>query len=197
MSMVDWQSKLATGEQLLWSGTPERGLLVTDREKILLTLTILPVATFIMLAIWMWYSSTDKNDVYGAIFFVIYGIMFTIGRFAFDAWLRSRTSYALTDRRILIWRRAPLQSLVTINLDEMPEVGLADVRKSRGTIRFGRSLPVFGRLDLKLWVPSLDKPPQFLAIEDPRSVMELLQAAIRNAIRQRPQQRDLNRPAIT
>ena len=80
--------------------------------------------------------------------FVGAGLYFVAARFVVDAWLRGRTRYAVTDRRI---------------------------RRPRGwTIRFGPSTPLFGRASFGVWSPALDPTPQFLAIPDARGVFDLI-----------------------
>jgi hypothetical protein len=66
------------------------------------------------------------------------------GRFVVDAWLRSKTSYAVTNRRALITRSAPFGRFVSLNLNRLPDMELKDDATGRGTVRFGPATPLWG-----------------------------------------------------
>jgi hypothetical protein len=107
--------------------------------------------------------------------FVCVGLYFVAGRFAIDAWVRMGMSYALTDRRVLIARSPPFANFTAVNLDRLPDANLSESSGGRGTIRFGQPAGPFGRQGLALWSPALDPTPQFLAIDDARSVFDRIQ----------------------
>ena len=60
------------------------------------------------------------------------------GRFVVDAWLRGKTYYAVTSRRILIARWGIGSKLTALGLDRLPDVQLSQGVDGRGTIRFGQ-----------------------------------------------------------
>src|SRR5262249_45574969 len=111
--------------------------------------------------------------------FVAVGLFMALGRFALDAWLRARTSYAVTDKRILIARAGPFSHFTSLDLDRLPDVNLDGAGRARGTIRFGQ--PAFSNRSLSGWAPSPDPTPQFLAIEDASRVFDLIMNASRKA----------------
>ncbi|MBB6409292.1 PH domain-containing protein [Mesorhizobium sangaii] len=107
--------------------------------------------------------------------FVCIGLFFVFGRFLLDAWLRRRVSYAITDKRILITRSAPFSSFRSIDLERLPDVQLNGEKGSRGNLRFGSTAtPYFGYPRMTGWLPALDPIPQFLGIEDPSKVLNLI-----------------------
>jgi hypothetical protein len=111
--------------------------------------------------------------------FVLIGLYMIAGRFVVDAWVRSGTRYALTNKRILILRAAPFSKFTALNLDRLPEISLSESANGRGTIRFGPQAQWWsGRgNNMSAWSPALDPTPQFIAIENARSVFDQIQHA--------------------
>lgn len=110
--------------------------------------------------------------------FVLIGLFLIFGRFFLDAWLRNRTFYALTDRRVLIARSGPWSNFNAINLDRLPEATLIEAGDGRGTIRFGQAPQYWGANrsgSFGSWIPALDPTPQFLGIDDARRVFAAVQ----------------------
>jgi hypothetical protein len=115
--------------------------------------------------------------VFGGVFVVI-GLFFVAGRFFADAWLRQRTRYAITDKRILVVRAPPYGKVAAMPLAAAANASLSERADGRGTIRFGLPMPVWGRMgSMTGLVPSLDPTPQFLAIDDSRGVFQQVQRA--------------------
>jgi hypothetical protein len=82
-------------------------------------------------------------------FMVIWGIPFLVmgqyivwGRFLVDAWLKRRTYYAVTNRRVLILQEGWKRKTRSCYLEAIPEV----VREGQnlGTLWLGQKLPVIG-----------------------------------------------------
>jgi hypothetical protein len=66
-----------------------------------------------------------------------------------------------------------------LSLDRLPDATLTERADGRGTIRFGQSVS-FQNGGLSAWSPALDPTPQFIAIENARSVFDLVQRTARN-----------------
>jgi hypothetical protein len=170
------------GEHVVWSGQPRQGLVFTGRDLFLVPFSLMwgGFAVFWEVSVlkipapavfWLW-----------GIPFVVIGLYLIAGRFIVDAWLRRRTRYVLTNRRILITRSAPFGSTTSLFLDRLPEVQLRERANGRGTLRFGPSTSYWGRdAAFGLWSPALDPTPQFIGIENARDVFDQIQRSIRNA----------------
>lgn len=167
-----FEARLLSGERVVWTGAPARGLLLTGRD------------VFFIPFILVWCSVVSTSFISSAkggplpfdlfmVPFVCLGLFFLGGRFLLDAWLRGRTDYAVTDRRVLIQRAAPFSSFTTIDLLRLPEINLVDQKADRGTIRFGAS-GTGGRQQFSYLMPSLDSTPQFLAIRDAAAVLDFV-----------------------
>jgi hypothetical protein len=172
-------SKLMSGEHVLWEGVPARGLLLTSRDAFLIPFSLIWLAFTVF---WLGTAVTTGAPIFfrlwGAMFVAI-GLFLFVGRFVVDAWLRSRTSYAVTDQRILIVRSAPFPSITSIDLDRLPEINLIGDGMPTGHIRFGPSTLFPGNRSMLAWVPSLDAVPQFLGVTKPSSVFQTLMQASR------------------
>ncbi|MFG1345683.1 hypothetical protein V5F59_12380 [Xanthobacter autotrophicus DSM 431] len=168
---IEMQQKLAgrllPGERLLWAGRPRRGLMFVGSDVpvtlFFLAWTGIPLAGVVS-------EGLGKGHWAFSIFalpFLAVGFYMLFLRYLHDAWLRARTFYAVTDRRLLIWREGPWSSFRSYDRAGLNEMELLE-NGARGTIRFGRTA-IGGRHQVS------DSRPAFLGIEDARGVFDLLQ----------------------
>jgi hypothetical protein len=182
MSTTDLSDRMLTGERLLWSGRPAQGLLFTGRDAFLIPFSLLwgGFAVF-----WETMALSKPNgELFMSLWgipFVLLGLYFIVGRFLLDAWVRSGMLYAVTNKRILISRSGPFGKFTALGLDRLPDASISESSGGRGTIRFGAPAQVWGgRNNMSSWTPALDPTPQFIAIENARSVFDQIQSATRN-----------------
>ena len=171
---------LMPGERVQWSGRPQQGIMFTAMD-----IFLVPFGLFWCGIVGSVFVTGLTSAAAGAApFFLIvpflmlcFGLVMMLGRFPMDAWLRSRTAYAVTNQRILIARGAPFGSFTAVSRDRLPSVKLSERSGGRGTIRFGETASMFGfqNRGFSIWLPSLDTTPQFLAIDSARSVFDLIQ----------------------
>jgi len=177
MDMSAFQNRLLPRERILWSGSPATGLLLTGRDAFLVPFSLV----WCGFAVFWTYEATRRGApllfyfVGGA--FVCFGVFFVVGRFVVDAWLRKRTSYAVTNQRILILRDPPFSSFTSLDLDGLPQMQLVGAGGGRGSLRFGPPLSMFANRNMSGWTPALDPVPQFLAIEEAPKVFDLITKA--------------------
>ena len=158
----------------MWTGTPAQGLFFSSRDVFLIPFSLL----WCGFAIFWTYSATQQGaplffDAWGAMF-VCVGLFMVFGRFVFDAWLRQRIYYAVTNKRILILRRAPSANFTSIDLERVPDIQLTGETATRGTLRFGAAVSAYPFSRMNGWFPALDPVPQFLGIESPQRVLDLI-----------------------
>jgi len=191
MDVGVFQRRLLPRERILWSGIPAQGLFFTSRDMFLVPFSLL----WCGFAIFWTYMAARQGaplffDAWGAMFICI-GLFFVFGRFAVDAWLRQRISYAVTDKRILIMRTAPFANFTSIDLERLPDIQLTGEGEKRGNLRFGAATSFFANPSgwpqsryqgFGSWSPALDPVPQFLGIEDPSKVFDIVMKAS-NALR--------------
>jgi len=123
-----WDAYLDRDETLLWEGAPVPGLRVraSDLAQSIFGLFFLGFAIF-----WMWGASGfGTGDVSGPFLlfplfglpFVLVGAYLSFGHFFWSAFLRSRTRYALTDRRAIVAKRSFTRSLKSYPIDAGTEI---------------------------------------------------------------------------
>ena len=179
MDTSDLTGLLLRGEKVAWRGQPAQGLLFTSRDWLMI-----PFSRFWggFAIFWETAVLATNGPVFMKLFgipFVLIGLYLVVGRFLLDAWIRRGLYYAVTDKRVLIFRSGPFRKFTAINLGQLPDVNLSESPGGRGTIRFGAATSTWSRNQFS-WTPSLDSTPQFIAIEDARNVFDHIQrAAIR------------------
>jgi hypothetical protein len=178
MSTNDLAERLLKGESILWSGTPVQGLRLTARDGLLIPFSLLWGGFVIFWEMSVLKTSAPSFMALWGVPFVLVGLYLIVGRFLLDAWIRSGMDYAVTNRRILILRSGPFGKFIAVGLDRLPDASLSEDRNGRGTIRFGQQ-PAFGRNGFAAWTPSLDPTPQFIGIENARTVFDLIESASR------------------
>ena len=175
MDQDAFRDRLLPGERLLWSGRPGQGLIFTGRDIFLIPFSLLWCGFAVF---WTGMASRFPAPpffmLWGAMFVVI-GLYFVAGRFLFDAWIRRGMRYALTDRRVLIARPAPFANFTAVSLDRLADARLSERANGKGTIRFGQPMPMYYGRGFSAWSPALDPTPQFLAIDEARSVFDMIQ----------------------
>lgn len=184
VSVAPFSDHLLPKEKVVWTGRPKQGLLLMPQDGILIPFSLLWGGFAIY-----WETSVLRADapavtafaLFGA-FFVLIAVFLIFGRFFLDAWLRAHTSYALTDRRVLIARTGSWGTFKALNLNRLPEAVLTKAAGGRGSIRFGAPAPSLwfslgphGGSGFGSWVPTLDPTPQFLAIADAQRVFATIQ----------------------
>ena len=121
----------------MWWGQPQQGLLLTRNDAELIPFSLLWGGFSFFWEAKALQADQPLPDALFGVPFILIGLYMIVGRFAVDAWLRSRIFYALTDRRVLIVRIAPWPSFQALNLHRLPDITLTESADGRGTIRFG------------------------------------------------------------
>jgi hypothetical protein len=171
--MDDLAIRLLEDERILWSGRPAQGLRLTPADALLIPFSIVWCAfvTFWEAAV-IAVNAPLLFKLWG-VPFILVGLYLLAGRFCIDAWLRERTRYAVTNRRILITRSGRFAALVALDRDKLPVIEVQERRDGHGTITFGQapSQLVIGPMRR----PRAPMPPQFVAIDNVRHVFDLIQ----------------------
>jgi hypothetical protein len=132
---------LDSGESLLWSGAPKRGLLLRPSDALAIPFSLLWGGFAIF-----WESDVLRSNAPG--FFVLWGIPFVLiglylilGRFFVDARIRANTFYGLTDRRAIIISGLFSKTVNSFPLRSLVEISLRESSDRSGTIMLGRPSP--------------------------------------------------------
>jgi hypothetical protein len=171
------ESRLFAGEKLLWSGQPWQGLfLLRAMDLFLVPFSLLWCGFALGIPGKIVFSGGGLPPfpfILVALIFPIFGAYAVLGRFLVDAWLRSATSYAVTNQRVLIERKGLFRSNKSLDIDRLPTLEFSERSDGSGTIRFGTT-SWFANNGMGIWSPATDPVPQFLRIDHVRNVYELI-----------------------
>jgi hypothetical protein len=165
---------LMRGERIVWEGIPSTGLLLRPIELFLIPFSLIWGGFAIS---WNWMAwNAPGDDLFFGLFglpFLAIGIYLIAGRFVIDAWLRGRMRYLVTDQRIIILKRGGA-SLQSLDIRHLPAVELKERSDGSGSIRFAQDRFRLMGSRFGIWSPAMDPMPQFLAIDNVRSVYSLI-----------------------
>ena len=175
---------LESGESLIWSGTPRKGLMLRPRDAYMIPFSLLWGGFAIFWETDVLHTSgpnTAFMSVWG-IPFVLAGLYLIVGRFFVDAGLRARTLYGLTNRRAIIISGLFSRTIHSLPLRTLTDISL-QVRSDRsGTILLGRPLPYSSWSSGMRWPGgSQYSSPAFEMIPNAKAVHDQLLEAQRGA----------------
>jgi hypothetical protein len=172
------QPELLTGESVLWTGQPSTGVIFHKEDAMLIPFSLFwgGFAIFWEGAVsGFWRSGNPwKFGMVWGIPFVLIGQYLIWGRFVYAAWLKRRTHYAVTNRRVIAVQRNGGGRMASAYLDTLPMIVKEGRSGGVGTLRFAPS-PVsqYGR-GSGIWNSfAIRDTPVFLDIEDVDSVYKL------------------------
>jgi hypothetical protein len=180
------QPEMATTERLLWSGRPPQGLRFR-REDI--PAALFGVAWTGFAVYWTWSVWQEQGQFMPALFggiMVLIGLHQFLGRFFLEAYVRARTWYGVSDRRVVILTEVPARNLRASDLAELPAVTLETAGIDGGVIHFA------GRVEEPLLAPgqrrrrrrrTRPKAPWFELQHGARSAYEIIRRAQHDARR--------------
>jgi hypothetical protein len=174
-----WSSYLASGERVIWEGRPSTRLLVLRKIDAFLIPFAVVWTAFVAL---MFFGRVASSGGFSAIPFLLLlaGLYILVGRFVYDRHVRSRTAYALTNKRALIarsafdayFRQQPLTDTLTMSFQD----------ERNGRVTFGPTVPPLALLwSFTLWSRE-DRSFTFRALDDAKTVYDLAQRIIRGDI---------------
>jgi hypothetical protein len=140
------QPYVQPGEAVLWTGRPDPNRLLSGKDLFLIPFSLLwgGFAIFWEGSVLLLGSGPNKAPI----FFVLWGIPFVLagqyiiwGRFFVKRWQRQRTTYAVTNQRVLILRGRSLQSIF---LSQLPPIVQSSRADGSGTLEIGNSGSPFG-----------------------------------------------------
>jgi hypothetical protein len=134
---------LEPNERLLWSGRPRR-FVFRSEDRYLVPGAVVWSTCWLVLC---WISASKlAGKVPTPVVVLVYveiipaislGIYVAVGRFFWEAFVRSRTYYGVSDRRALIAVRLPGAKPITLPLDAVQYVGARNGPRGCGTVSLG------------------------------------------------------------
>lgn len=175
-SAQDLRTELTRGEKLLWSGSPRQGLMFRAQDALMIPFNLLfTVFVIYMLNDLQAFPPTLFFRVW-TVLFVLQGVYITVGRFFVESWVRSRTAYGVTDRRVLIVRNLLKRNVRSLGLHTLPEMAISR-RGDGGTITFGRPTGIFGASGGNLFANSVTPFSALEIASDAQRVYEIILSA--------------------
>ncbi len=173
------ERELNSGEHLLWKGRPRGGIRLRGIDFFLIPFSLIwsGFAFFAGFAavVSVKRGSNDWSALIPVIPFVLAGFYILIGRFFVDAITRSKTEYAVTNRRAIIVSGLFSRSIKSIDLRSTSEIALNERGDKSGTITFGAT-PFGWWMQRNPWgFGSSSATPSFEMIEDVRGVYRTIE----------------------
>jgi hypothetical protein len=171
---MKFQHELMPSERLLWSGRPNPSVIFHSDDWYVIPFSLVWTGFFVF-----WESGAVRNHstfmTLWGVPFLLFGQYFVWGRFIYDAWLKRRTYYAVTDRRVLIFQEGLTQRSNTIYIEAIPSIEREG--DLTGTLWFGPKLPIMGyrgsaKRDISRF--ALGDVPVFADIDDVNFVFSLV-----------------------
>jgi hypothetical protein len=177
------QPELMSSESIHWAGMPNPRVVFHSDDWAAIPFSLLWTGFVVFweaqaFGFWQGTSRPDGPNT----FMILWGIPFLVignylvwGRFLSDAWLKRRTYYAVTNRRVLVLQEGRTRKTSTIFLEEIPQIEKEG--NTTGTLWFGTKHPVVvprGRKSRNMSRFSLGDVPLFADIDDVDSIHRLI-----------------------
>lgn len=168
-----FQPYLDKSETVRWTGRPKQGLTFQSSDLFFVPFSLLWAGFAVFWESTVIASGAPPFFALWGVPFVLVGLYITVGRFFFEAFVRARTYYALTDKSALILGGWAGNALTSVDLRSLGELNYKPGAGDRGTIILGpdsmaRGIP-FAR---SRYMPN---SPAFFAVEDASSAYALIQ----------------------
>jgi hypothetical protein len=179
-SMMAVQPELTSGETVVWAGQPNTRVIFHREDAGLIPFSLLWGGFSIF-----WEAGVSglwgDHHGQGLSFMVVWGIPFVLigqyliwGRFFFAAWLKRRTYYAVTNRRVITIQNAWSRQTASSYIESLPTLNKESGSKGTGTLRFAQPQSVrSNRQGFGSW-NSLSVGPAFVDIDDVDGVYRLV-----------------------
>lgn len=147
---------LETNEQLIWAGIPKQGIIFQVYDRFMIPFSVVWCG---IIAVWMIFT-INSNTVFAffGIPFVIIGLFMLFGRFFLSSYVRSKTFYGVTNKRIIIKVDTTRTVTTTYDLSLNSPIRLTEFEDETGTITFTNDLPFTKNRsmdNLKILFPSM------------------------------------------
>lgn len=123
---------LVPGESILWKGRPEKGNIITSRETILIPFSLM-ICGFSLFWEYMALQTGQLFLIFWGLPIVAIGFYMLFGRYIQAAYLRNKTFYVITNKKLIIKKGNKIQMYHGCDLPPM-EVNIH--KNGNGTILF-------------------------------------------------------------
>ncbi len=163
--------ELSAGERLMWAGRPRCGIRFQSSDIVALPFSLLWGG-----GVFFWEGMALRSNApfffrLVGLPFVLWGLHLIAGRFWLDAEIRRRTSYGVTDHRVIMVSGLFRRRIRTLDIRFLGNISLRERPDRSGSIVFGPS----AWLGPVVWVgPGRREQPAFVMIDDVREVYDII-----------------------
>jgi hypothetical protein len=196
------QPEMLSGESVYWAAMPNPSVIFHSDDWAAVPFSLLWGGFAIFWeagALGYWGNGSRGRGP--SLFMVIWGVPFVLigqymiwGRFLYDSWLKRRTHYAITNKRLLIVQEGWSQKTSSMYLGEIPAIEREGA--TTGTIWFGKKYPLLGGRGQKKRSMSrfdMGDVPVFADVDDVDGVQRLVHE-LREKTRKESNSSSLNQP---
>jgi hypothetical protein len=184
------QPKILSGESVYWAGVPDPRVIFHSDDWTSIPFSLVWTGFIVFweagaLGYWGGASRNGGIDMFMALWgipFLLVGNYMLWGRFLLDAWLKRRTYYGVTARRVIVVQEVWDHKISWVFLESIPSIEREG--QTRGTLWFGPKCPLLGGRGQKKRNMSrftVGDVPVFADIEDVESVERLVMELRENA----------------
>jgi hypothetical protein len=187
-----FESFLDPGEKLLWSGQPKQGVRLQAGDIFMIPFSLMWGGFAIF-----WEASVlgltgihahTKQQIGNAggipLFMALWGIPFVLiglyiifGRFFYDAAMRNKTWYGVTDRRLIVLKSLFNRKVSSFDYATLTNLNLVERGDRSGDILFGTPSPLAGFTNSSWPGSGRYAIPGFYLLPDARQIFSRIQAA--------------------
>ena len=190
------QPELISGESVLWAGQPNPNVIFHKEDVFLIPFSLLWGGFAIF-----WEAGVSGFGGFGHhsndqwLFGMIWGIPFVLvgqyliwGRFIYAAWLKKRTHYAVTNRRVIVVRDGWRREVASAFIDTLPALIKEGGANGIGTLRFTQAESSWstGRGWGNWSGMGVGSTPTFIDVDDAATVYRMVSELREKARSQRP-----------
>jgi hypothetical protein len=173
------QSELISGETLVWAGRPNPSVIFHSEDGFAIPFSLLWGGFAIFWeagALGLWGHPAKSPPIFMALpglAFVLIGQYMIWGRFVYDGWLKRRTYYGITNRRLILLQETTKRKTCSMYLDAIPSVERDG--SFTGTLWFGTKYTMTRGQRGQSWSRfSVRNVPVFADIDDAESIYRLI-----------------------
>ena len=175
------QAQLSSGESLLWSGRPRRGVIFRGSDIFVIPFSLLWCSFAIFWVLGAYGSGAPIFFVLFGVPFVLVGLYIVFGRFIVDSITRQNTYYGVSNDRVLIISEFPTSKTKSLGLSTLTDITFSSKPDQSGSISFGAQHPMAEMFGGMNW-PGMGayQGPRIDMIENVKSVYDTIQRAKKN-----------------
>ncbi len=176
MPTTSLEFTLDRGERQLWAGTPRKGVVFRPNDVFMIPFSLLWGSFAIFWEVTAIRSGAPGLFALWGVPFVLVGLFLIFGRFFADAWIRSRTTYAVTSERVIINSGLFMTTTQSLDVRTLTNMTVQERPNGTGTITFGAVNP-FAAMYPGTSRPTVQQVPRLDMIPDARRVYNIIREA--------------------